>query len=185
MSVNLQLLNFIEIYRNTIDQSILTNTLKRCNNLEWKLHEWTNYNSVTPSPQSNEEFLRADLTGIEKALLHRNITHCVLQYCKLHNFSINGNSPIVINKYEQGKRLIEHIDHKTNYFTGVNKGIPIITVIGILNNDYTGGMLTLCKNFDVPLVAGDLVIFPSNFLFPHTISTVETGIRYSFNQWFW
>jgi predicted 2-oxoglutarate/Fe(II)-dependent dioxygenase YbiX len=33
------------------------------------------------------------------------------------------------------------------------------------------------------LKAGQLMVFPSNFLFPHKVETVTEGTRYSFASW--
>ena len=38
---------------------------------------------------------------------------------------------------------------------------------------------------EIKLNAGDLVIFPSNFLYPHKISPVTDGVRYSYVSWGW
>ena len=32
---------------------------------------------------------------------------------------------------------------------------------------------------------GDLIIFPSNFLYPHKITPVTKGVRYSYVSWVW
>ena len=32
---------------------------------------------------------------------------------------------------------------------------------------------------------GDLLIFPSNFLYPHRIAPVTKGARYSYVSWVW
>jgi len=185
MSATFNLQNFIQIYKDAIPKKLINLILAQNEKLEWKSHEWTNYNGVVPSPQPNKEFLRANFNKFEKIFLNQYIDQCVLEYTKKHNFGLHGKSPIVINKYEKGQELMEHIDHKTNYFDGKNKGIPIITLIGSLNNTFTGGELILCKDYQVNLNPGDLVIFPSNFLFPHAVKCIESGTRLSINQWFW
>ena len=32
---------------------------------------------------------------------------------------------------------------------------------------------------------GDLLIFPSNFLYPHKITPITKGVRYSYVSWVW
>ncbi|MAL46750.1 2OG-Fe(II) oxygenase [Hyphomonas sp.] len=56
----------------------------------------------------------------------------------------------------------------------------------MLNNDYEGG--TLCFNVDDEVVKmetkpGNLVIWPSNFMFPHAVEPLTKGVRYSVVSW--
>jgi len=185
MQVSTPLLNFIKVYKNAIAKKIADRVILTDAKLNWKLHEWTGYYGTSASPQPDKEFQRADLTGFEKVALTECIDKCINDYIHGKNFSLHGRSPIVINKYVKGQSLMTHIDHKTNYFEGKNKGIPILTAIGALNDNYIGGELTLCNDYKVPLSQGDIVVFPSNFLFPHSINEIQEGTRYSFNQWFW
>ena len=42
------------------------------------------------------------------------------------------------------------------------------------------GLITLKK-----LNQGDVLIFPSNFLYPHKVNSIKKGTRYSFVSWVW
>ena len=67
-------------------------------------------------------------------------------------------------------------------FDGERKGIPILSVLGVLNDDYEGGEFTLCgENLDKD--KGSAVVFPSNFMFPHEVKKVTSGVRYSIMTW--
>ena len=37
----------------------------------------------------------------------------------------------------------------------------------------------------IPLKQGELLIFPSNFMFPHKVEPVTKGTRYSYISWVW
>ena len=76
-----------------------------------------------------------------------------------------------------------HIDHIHSIFDGVHKGIPIISVIGLLNDDYKGGEFMFNEEYKVELKQGDIVLFPSNFLYPHRVNNIREGTRYSFVTW--
>ena len=39
------------------------------------------------------------------------------------------------------------------------------------------------RNMDMPLKKGDILIFPSVFLFPHEVKPITSGTRYSFVTW--
>ena len=78
-----------------------------------------------------------------------------------------------------------HCDHIHSMFDGVRKGVPILSLIGILSNDYEGGELTFFEDKKIDTKKGDLLVFPSNFLYPHKVAPVTKGVRYSYVSWVW
>jgi predicted 2-oxoglutarate/Fe(II)-dependent dioxygenase YbiX len=62
------------------------------------------------------------------------------------------------------------------------KGIPILSVVGLLNDNYGGGEFMI-RGKEVKLIRGDILIFPSNFIYPHEVKDITKGIRYSFVSW--
>ena len=56
----------------------------------------------------------------------------------------------------------------------------------ILNNDYEGG--ELCFEIDgkiekIKNTPGSLIVWPSNFMFPHAVQPLTKGVRYSVVSW--
>ena len=78
-----------------------------------------------------------------------------------------------------------HCDHVHSLFDGERRGVPILTIIGILNDDYEGGELIMFDGTKIDTKKGDLLIFPANFLFPHEVELVTKGTRYSYVTWVW
>ena len=78
-----------------------------------------------------------------------------------------------------------HCDHIHTIFDGQRKGIPTLSLLGSLNDNYEGGDLILFDDFKIELEKGDLIIFPSNFLYPHRVEPVLSGVRYSYISWVW
>ena len=39
------------------------------------------------------------------------------------------------------------------------------------------------KDKEIKLKTGDILIFPSNFMYPHRVEPVKKGIRFSFVSW--
>ena len=76
----------------------------------------------------------------------------------------------------------EHHDHIHSLFDGQHKGIPVLSFIGILNDNYKGGDFII-RNKKIKTKTGDIIIFPSSFMFPHKVTEVTKGIRYSFVSW--
>ena len=91
-------------------------------------------------------------------------------------------SSVEILKYEKGGFYTIHSDHCAS--------IPrTLSVIIFLNNDYEGGEL----NFHDPITEeiyqtikpspGRCIIWPSNFMYPHSVSPVTKGTRYAIVSW--
>ena len=78
-----------------------------------------------------------------------------------------------------------HCDHIKSIFQGERKGIPLLSCLGALNNDYEGGEFVMWDSKVIPLKQGELLIFPSNFMFPHKVEPVTKGTRYSYISWVW
>jgi predicted 2-oxoglutarate/Fe(II)-dependent dioxygenase YbiX len=94
----------------------------------------------------------------------------------------NEASEIRFNKYEAGTNMKLHCDHIQTLFDGKRRGIPTLTVLGLLNDDFQGGEFKLCGE-TVNLSVGDVIVFPSNFMYPHEVTTITEGTRFSFVSW--
>ena len=102
--------------------------------------------------------------------------------------SWEGYTPIRYNKYEPGMTMAKHVDHIYAIFEnnhGVKKGIPTLSIVGALNDDYEGGEIEMFEDTKIKLNAGEVIIFPSIFLYPHKICEVTQGTRHSFVSWVW
>jgi len=88
---------------------------------------------------------------------------------------------IEILKYENTGFYTWHVDHFSN--------IPrTMSCILLLNNDYDGGNLCFRNpdgsgEWEVEVKPNRMIIWPSNFLYPHTVKPVTKGKRYSVVAW--
>lgn len=113
-------------------------------------------------------------------------------YCSYLNSpflnSWNGFTMPRLNKYEPNQKMAAHIDHIHDMFDGEKRGIPILSIVAALNQetqDYTGGEFIFFDNLPVSLNKGDILIFPSNFMYPHHVNPVIEGIRHTAVSWVW
>lgn len=76
-------------------------------------------------------------------------------------------------KYGPGQHFMEHHDHGFSYNC-------TLSLVAYPNDDYEGGELYFrLQNLKVKADAGDLFIFPSNFMYPHQAMPVHSGTKYS------
>ena len=92
-------------------------------------------------------------------------------------------SGIKFNKYDVGDYLSPHYDHIRDFFQGQFRGIPVTSVVGVLNDDFEGGEFRFWKEHTVNIKKGSVLVFPALYLFPHEVTPVTKGIRYSWIQW--
>jgi len=97
----------------------------------------------------------------------------------------HGYTRIRYNRYSEGEEMRNHIDHINTIFDGERKGIPVLSVLGSLNDDYEGGKLLFFNDVEVIIPPGSILIFPSTFMWPHLVTPVTKGKRYSFVSWVW
>jgi predicted 2-oxoglutarate/Fe(II)-dependent dioxygenase YbiX len=81
--------------------------------------------------------------------------------------------------------MTEHCDHVRHVFDGKRKGIPTVSIVGSLSDDYEGGYLRFWDKEDYFLGKGEVIFFPSNFLYPHRVTEITRGVRYTFVSWVW
>lgn len=100
---------------------------------------------------------------------------------KFKYFNVDKVTDISVLKYEDSGHYDWHTDHCAS--------IPrTISAILLLNNDYVGGTLSFYdsvseEKIDIETVPGRMIMWPSNFMFPHKVNPVEKGIRYSVVSW--
>lgn len=76
-------------------------------------------------------------------------------------------------KYGPGQHFQEHHDHGFSYNCTVS-------LVAYVNDDYEGGELYFrLQDLKIKPEAGDLFIFPSNFMYPHKAMQVHSGTKYS------
>lgn len=110
-----------------------------------------------------------------------NLTSILKQYViKFPLLHIESDTGYVLLKYNVDDFYKLHIDQ-------ISKGeqTRLISCIICLNDDYTGGEISFFnKQKTFTLKKGDVLLFPSNFMFPHEVFPILTGTRYSIITWF-
>ena len=181
---------------NFLDQKECKDYVKQLNEDVWIKHDWhypTTDSFDTLSGNNEPENLNGDewsdkVTKINQAII-KKLHSEILDYIWSFKFdwydAWNGYSGLKFIRYYPDQRMPKHCDHIHSLFDGERKGVPVLSIIGVLNDDYEGGELIMLEDKKIDTKAGDLLIFPSNFLYPHQITPVTKGVRYSYVSWVW
>ena len=117
------------------------------------------------------------------------INKYILKFLKKENMEwYNGWNGYAFPKfiiYNKGTSMPNHCDHIYSLFEnkGLKRGIPVLSIITALNDDYSGGEIIMCGKYKYKLKAGETLVFPSNFLYPHEIKEITKGTRSSMVSW--
>ena len=138
------------------------------------------------SPRSKER-VKMDDAWINENNEHYNIIKpsfewVITQYQKAYkNCIIKNTTPFRINRYSVGGFMSEHCDN-IHHSHGQTYGYPQLSALLFLNDDYEGGEF-LVNNLAYPKKKGSAIIFPSNFMFPHQVTEIKEGTRWSIVTW--
>ena len=182
--------DYIKIYPK-LDKPFCEQIRSELEEANWKQHVFYNANGEYVTQSGNRELnvswdnipSREDLTQ----RMWKTIEEYILKDFKNDYFNgWAGFTNIRFNRYLPDRLMALHCDHIHDMFDGTRKGIPTLSVLGLLNDDYEGGeFLMFNEEKEIKLKAGDIMIFPSVFLYPHRVAPVTKGIRDSFVSWVW
>jgi hypothetical protein len=98
----------------------------------------------------------------------------VEDYCKKHNIhKLQYWEAFNFIKYVPGHHFMEHHDHGFSYNCTVS-------LVAYPNDNYEGGELSFrLQGLKIKPRAGDLYVFPSNYMYPHIAEKVTSGVKYS------
>lgn len=171
MILNNQITNFIKMYELAeLDFCDLTVELLK-ESTAWNIEE-----DVETCHLHN-----ADVATLLTESLKPIIQNYIDTGCYPWFYSFNDYTPVRFQRFETKKKMYIRCDHN-KFINNHNYGMPILTVIGLLNDDFTGGNFMMLGE-KLKFEKGQLVIFPSNFLYPYAIEKVISGTRYQFISW--
>jgi hypothetical protein len=103
----------------------------------------------------------------------------IQKYSEIHkNVTIKEDSGYSLLKYNMGNFYIEHVDSFKEIPRAVSCSIA-------LNDDYDGGEFAFFgREIKYKIKKGSVLMFPSNYMYPHEVLPVTRGTRYSIVTWF-
>lgn len=106
--------------------------------------------------------------------LYDSMNIAVIDYCNMYPMEpLEYWESINLVKYYPGNHFQMHADDGASYKS-------VVSLVGYLNDDYDGGEISFpAYDITVKPEKGDLVIFPSNYMFMHRAMPVTSGVKYS------
>lgn len=111
--------------------------------------------------------------------LHTCMTRVIAKYVKqFPELDVSMDTGYDLLRYEDGQFYTKHVDD-------CKKHARVISCSISLNDGYDGGEFSF---FDDELLikaeAGSVIVFPSNFMYPHSVKKVIGNTRYAIVTWF-
>lgn len=193
----MELKDYIKVYETSMHPKIISSFIKYCNKIDFgegevvssdgkelkKMHEYR---------KTNTWFFQANtMSDIHwknfwKAAMMETLYSAYRKFPAFLEGKIGcADDPIIdiqCLKYEEGGFYSAHTDNCTMF-------PRTLSMIYFLNDDYEGGEL----NFHCPITGkvyktvkakpGRAIVWPSNFLYPHTVTPVSKSKRYTLVAW--
>jgi len=105
--------------------------------------------------------------------------NCINQYNNLfQHSSIQQDTGYELLRYKEKSFYIQHVD-------SFLQAPRLVSCSLHLNDDYEGGEFAFFnRTLKYKLNKGDVLMFPSTFMYPHEVMPVTKGTRYSIITWF-
>ena len=173
-----------------IPEEVCDKTLEELKNFNFEEHKFYHRRTDSYDNKSGEQELECTWQNVSNNnFIMEKLWYAIDTYIKEFDFKWfngwEGYSEPRFNKYSENKKMHEHCDHIHSLFDGSRKGIPTLSILGLLNDNFEGGEFVMFEDTTIEFKKGDLLLFPSNFLFPHRVDPVKKGTRYSFISWSW
>jgi hypothetical protein len=193
----MELKDFIKTFDNALDPKIVGSLIKYLNKIKFKPTTIigsekggptvdkdirnTDCWSFTHNPINDTSYSNVHWTNFLSGLF----IECFRQYKSVYKTEIYCTKVSTIDalKYEEGGFYTPHHDHHSS-------APRTLSMILFLNNDYEGGEVTfynptkeLTKVMSVSPKPGRVIVWPSNFLYPHSVEKVTKGKRYTVVSW--
>jgi len=185
----MEIKNYVKIYDEVLPWNVLSNLIRFANSSTFEetkvgTEEKVNFNirktyalllSNKYNSLSNVHWFNLLYHYFNKNLRKYKFDNNIIDYDYKDIFDIE------ILKYENSGFYTWHVDHFASF-------PRTMSCILLLNNDYEGGNLCFRNpdgsgEWEVEVKPNRMIIWPSNFLYPHTVKPVTKGIRYSVVAW--
>ena len=180
--MNLQ--DYVAIY-NINDLALCKQVIQTMQEDKWEKHSYADpiTNKHTTYDDDLDMSYQSDEVTNKLQSFFEKCAHEYLNTVAPNKFPLQSLTRIRFNRYKVGTNMKVHHDHIHTIFDGERKGVPILSFLALLNDDFEGGDFLMFDGKKLKLTVGDVIVFPSNFLYPHAVTTITKGTRYSCVSW--
>jgi hypothetical protein len=133
--------------------------------------------SYTDNPIENYSSPLASFDSTLSKIFFDSFTPFEKEYCSHYNVDVYKHEIYSILKYGIGQKFDNHIDNHRNY-------PRTISLVYYMNDGYTGGEISFPRfGIKYKPKANELLIFPSNYIYNHSVAEVTEGYRYAVVTW--
>lgn len=100
-----------------------------------------------------------------------------MDYLGYHGVSMSTHDSYSVLRYGIGQKFINHIDDHEKIHRRVS-------TVYYANDNYSGGEINFPRfNISYKPKANEMIIFPSTYVYNHSVSEITEGIRYAVVSW--
>jgi hypothetical protein len=133
-----------------------------------------------PYSESPKEDLSSPLSSFQTTLqieFFKAFNPVEKDYMNTFSFYTKWHDAYQILKYGVGQKFVNHVDDHEIYHRRISS-------VYYLNDDYEGGEISFPRfNITYKPNANELIMFPSNYVYNHSVSEVTSGTRYAIASW--
>lgn len=98
-------------------------------------------------------------------------------YMEMYQIKLMSHDSYGVLKYGKGQKFTNHIDDHSDYHRR-------LSTVYYLNENYTGGEINFPRfNITFKPKANQMIVFPSTYVYNHSVSPVIDGERYAVVSW--
>jgi hypothetical protein len=175
----MEIKDYCKVY-NVIPKNICTKIIKDYkDDSNWREHAWYSVINDTTEPKHNNELDILPVGDLD--YMRPYITETIGNYMKncAGMGAVTRYSDLRLNKYSKGKIMSEHVDLIRR---NQDDGVPVLSLVLVFNDNFEGGEFMM-NDEEIKLKQGDILVFPSTFLYRHGVKEVTKGTRYSGVSW--
>ena len=187
----MEIKNFIKIYDKVLPWNAVSNLIRFANSSSFEetkigggIDSKTDFNVrrtfTLPMSNTDNSMTKAHWANLLYSFFYKNLNQYKID-SNILDYQFKDIMDIEILKYENTGFYTWHVDH----FADIPRTMSCIL---LLNNDYEGGNLCFRNpdgsgEWEVEVKPNRMIIWPSIFLYPHTVKPVTKGKRYSVVAW--
>lgn len=124
-----------------------------------------------------EDSVVGSFNAILSKIFYDAFTRYEEDYKGSYGIATDWHDQYAILKYGVGQKFTNHIDDHRDYHRR-------ISTLYYLNDNYTGGEINFPRfNISYKPNANELILFPSTYVYNHSVSEVTEGTRYAVVSW--